>query len=142
MLEAREPRPITVTQIVGVLALAVIVVFIIAFASKAISTYRLRVWRDDLQAEIARMDVERQDLLLEMRRRQSKPWIDQALRQTGQMPPDVLSVRLVSPEPSRDQTHATRLDDPGPTITERVQGLAFFDNPNWDAWTDLLLDRP
>jgi hypothetical protein len=141
MVEAKVPRPVTVTQVVGMLALGMIVFFIIAFAGNAITTYRLRAWRDDLQMEIASMDLERQNLLIEIRRRESMAWVDQALKETGQVPPDVLAVRLVSSESAQRGQDAPEQVDLRPTLTDRVQGLSFFDNPNWRAWMQLLFDR-
>ncbi|MHB1318894.1 MAG: hypothetical protein ACYCYF_09785 [Anaerolineae bacterium] len=142
MVESRGARPITATQVIGVLALTVIVFFIFAFASKAVRTYRLRVWRDDLKTEIAAMELERQGLLLEIQRRESRAWIDEALKETGRVPPGVTSVRLISPEGSPELTQDTDVRSAsGPTITQRVQSLSYFDNPNWSAWMQLLISR-
>jgi hypothetical protein len=142
MIESHSTRPITLTQVVGVVALAVIVFFIVAFASKAISTYRLRAWRDDLRTEIASMELERQGLVLEIRRRGTTAWVDEALKETGLVPPDVISVRLVSPESGQSARDApAQQAEPGETIAERLQGLSFFDNANWRAWLQLLQGR-
>lgn len=142
MVDSRGPRPISVTQVVGVLALAVIVFFIGAFASKAIRTYRLRAWRDDLRVEIAEMELDRQNLLLEIERRQSLAWIDEALKETGQVPPEVLAVRLV-PSDGAAPAIDTGISEvqAGASLTDRVQELSYFDNPNWRAWMQLLLNR-
>ncbi len=142
MVDSRGPRPISVTQVVGVLALAVIVFFIGAFASKAIRTYRLRAWRDDLRVEIAEMELDRQNLLLEIERRQSLAWIDEALKETGQVPPEVLAVRLV-PSDGTAPAIDTGISEvqAGASLTDRVQELSYFDNPNWRAWMQLLLNR-
>ena len=142
MVDSRGPRPISVTQVVGVLALAVIVFFIGAFASKAIRTYRLRAWRDDLRVEIAEMELDRQNLLLEIERRQSLAWIDEALKETGQVPPEVLAVRLV-PSDGTSPAIDTGISEvqAGASLTDRVQELSYFDNPNWRAWMQLLLNR-
>lgn len=142
MAESRSAKPITAAQVIGVLALTVIIFFIFAFASKAVRTYKLRVWRDDLKAEIATMEVERQGLLLEIQRRESKAWIDEALKETGRVPPGVTSVRLISPEGSPQSIQDADVQSaPGPTITQRVQSLSYFDNPNWSAWVQLLVNR-
>jgi hypothetical protein len=142
MVESRNPRPITATQVIGVLALAVIVFFIFAFASKAIRTYRLRAWRDDLVTEIASMELERQGLLLEIKRRESLAWVDEALKETGRVPAGVTSVRLVSPEGSPRTAQAPAVQgEANPTINQRVRSLSYFDNPNWSAWVQLLLNR-
>ncbi|NLT74459.1 MAG: hypothetical protein GXX94_09760 [Chloroflexi bacterium] len=142
MSEPRSIRPVTVSQVVGVLALAIIVFFIVAFAGKAIRTYRLRAWRDDLLSEIASMEQERQDLVLEIGRRESAAWIDEALKETGRVPPGVLSVRLVSPERGEGVVrNASQEGSSGPDLAERVQGLSFFENDNWRAWVQLLTKR-
>lgn len=142
MVDSRGPRPITVTQVVGVMALAVIVFFIGAFASKAIRTYRLRVWRDELKVEIAEMELDRQNLLLEIERRQSLAWIDEALKETGQVPPEVLAVRLVPSEGTVAAVDAPSiLEQTGASLSDRMHDLSYFDNPNWRAWMQLLLNR-
>jgi len=141
MVEPKGTRPITVAQVVGVLALAVIIFFIIAFASKAVTTYRLRAWRDDLQAEIAAMELEKQNLLLEIKRRESMAWVDEALKEAGQVPPGVLAVRLVSPDSVPADRQPSELAGARESLTGRMEGLRFFDNPNWRAWVQLLLHR-
>ncbi|MGI6368059.1 MAG: hypothetical protein ACOX2L_06800 [Anaerolineae bacterium] len=142
MVEPRSQRPITLAQVVGILALALIVYFIIAFAGKAVSTYRLRAWRDELQAQIAVMELERQNLLLEIERRQSAAWLDEALKETGQVPSGVLAVRLVPIEDSDSQDTAPSAGQVlTETLAERVQHLDYFDNPNWRAWMALILQQ-
>ena len=141
MIESHSSRPITITQIVGVMALALIVFLIIAFAGKAVSTYRLRAWRNELQSELAAMDLERQNLLLEIERRQSLAWIDEALKETGQVPQGVTAVRLVNTGGSSDAFQSSASEPAQQSLTERVQSLSYFDNPNWRAWVRLLLNR-
>ena len=142
MVESKSTRPITLTQVVGVMALAVIVFFIAACASTAISTYRLRAWRDDLRTEISAMELERQGLILEIKRRGTMAWVDEALKETGQVPPGVISVRLVSPESGQPVREGpVQQAEPGATIAERLQGLSMFDNANWRAWLQLLQGR-
>jgi hypothetical protein len=141
MTEPRISRPITVTQVVGMLALVLIVFFIASFASKAVETYRLRAWLYDMEQEIASMERQYAALELEKQRRESEAWIDEALKEAGLMPPDVLVVRVVAPDVA-----------PTPPPREIVPGLAprlpgageigpLFDNPNWKAWVDLILNR-
>jgi hypothetical protein len=140
MPEPRVSRPITVTQVVGVLALVLILLFIVAFASKAVESYRLRTWLNDMEDEIAAMERTREALELEKERRESKAWVDEALKEAGRMPPDVLVVRLVTSEAAPAATReppvslATRLPD----VT---QVGPLFDNPNWKAWIDLIVGR-
>ncbi len=142
MADSRGPRPITISQVVGVMALVVIVFFIGAFASAAIRTYRLRAWRDELRVEIAEMELDRKNLLLEIERRQSLAWIDEALKETGQVPPGVLAVRLVPSEGTAVAVDASvTREHTGDSLTDRVQELSYFDNPNWRAWMLLLLNR-
>ncbi len=143
MDQSRTMRPISVPQIVGILTLALIVYFGVAFASKAVDTYRLRLWRNDLEHEIAAMERQRQALLIERERRESLSWIDQALKETGRVPADVLVVRLVSP--AVRQAPSIPSVEPvseAPAISDRIEDLALFDNPNWTAWLQLLLRRP
>ncbi len=88
------------------------------------------------------MELDRQNLLLEIERRQSLAWIDEALKETGQVPPEVLAVRLV-PSDGTAPAIDTGISEvqAGASLTDRVQELSYFDNPNWRAWMQLLLNR-
>lgn len=142
MAEPRIPKPITITQIVGVLALGLILLFIVSYTSKAIETYRLRTWRDNLIQEIQAMERQRQALVAEKERRETKAWIDQALKEAGRVPPDVLVVRVVVPETTPTPATPPRgIALLPPSGVEQLRTITFFDNPNWKAWMDLLLHR-
>lgn len=141
-------RPITVTQVVGLVALVLIVLFVAAFASKAVEAYRLKMWLADIEQEIAAMERQREALELEIERRQSKAWIDQALKEAGRVPPGVLAVRLETSEEGDTSAELPAAPTPRPafrtpTLAAPDQGRAgpLFGNPNWKAWMDLLLSR-
>jgi hypothetical protein len=148
MTEPRFSRPITVTQVVGLVALVLIVLFVGAFASKAVESYRLGMWLHDIEQEIAAMERQREVLQLELERRQSKAWIDQALKEAGRIPPDVLAVRLATSEADDTSTGLPAAPTPRPafrtpTLAAPEKGRAgpLFGNPNWKAWMDLILSR-
>ncbi len=139
--EPRVSRPITVTQVVGMLALVLIVFFIVAFASKAVETYRLRTWLHDMEQEIAAMEREYAALTLEKQRRESDAWIDQALKEAGRVPPGVLVVRVVTPEAAPKPEPREIVPGLVPRLPEAGEIGPLFDNPNWKAWMDLILNR-
>jgi hypothetical protein len=149
MAEPRISKPITVTQVVGMLALVLIVFFVGAFASKAVETYRLRMWLSDMEQEIAAMERQRESLELELQRRESKAWIDQALKETGRVPPDVLVVRVMPSDAAAPaQAEAAALAPTRPAFSTPALDLAedglsgpLFGNPNWKAWMALFLNR-
>ncbi len=150
MAEPRSPKPITVTQVVGLLALILIVLFIGAFASKAIETYRLQNWLNEIEDEIASMERQREALQLEIERRQSKAWADQALKEAGRVPPDVLVVRLATAEPVEGAAPLsgplTPTPRPGfytPALSAPDQGRTgpLFGNANWKAWMELIFGQ-
>lgn len=148
MTEPRSPRPITVTQVVSVLAAVLIILFIAAFADRAVESYRLGVWLAEMDYEIAALERTREALELERERRMSDAWIDQALREAGRFPPDVLVVRVVTPALAAPALHTPTPPAPE-AVTEftplQPQGQAtgpLFGNPNWEAWMELLFGRP
>ncbi len=151
MAEPRISRPITVTQVVGLLALILIVFFVGAFASKAVETYRLRTWLNEIEQEIASLERQREALHLEIERRQSNAWIDQALKETGRVPADVLVVRVATPEAAASPgagSAAPLVEDSRPTFStpsldlpEDGRSGPLFGSPNWKAWMALIFGR-
>lgn len=139
--EPRVSRPITVTQVVGMLALILIVFFIVSFASKAVETYRLRTWLHDMEQEIAFMEREYAALTLEKQRREADAWIDQALKEAGRVPPGVMMVRVEAPEAVPTPQPREVLPGLTPRLPEAGEIGPLFDNPNWKAWMDLILNR-
>lgn len=148
MTEPRSPRPITVTQVVSVLAAVLIILFIAAFADRAVESYRLGVWLSEMDGEIAALERTREALELEKERRQTGAWVDQALKEAGRFPPDVLVVRVVTPALA-----APAWPEPTPSAQEAASGFVsrqphqgqetgrLFGNPNWEAWMELLFGR-
>jgi hypothetical protein len=118
----------------GILAFTLALFFMFSFASKSVEAYRLRSWRDELRRELAQMERERAELLNEIQYRQSAAWKDQALRDSGWLPPD--EIRVI-PEPGRAAS-APPVTDVPPERAEQPGHWLLFDNPNWSAWLDLL----
>ncbi len=143
-------RPITKTQIIGILALTLALFFIVSFATRSVDLYRMKAWRARLESEIAGLRREKLALEFEIRRRESTAWVDQALRGMGRVPPGTL---LVTPseatqgQPSAsapalvgDSTPATGLAN---ILTPASAGgaataPALFANPTWEAWRKLI----
>ncbi len=139
-MTAGPSRSITVAQVVAILASTLVLFFLIAFATKALDAHRLRIWRDRLQGEIAAMEQERQLLEAELARRRSAAWLEEALRDAGQVGEKMVGVVLVTATPP-PQTDATPALVETPPVSATSQG-ALFANPNWAAWMRLLWGRP
>lgn len=141
-------RTITLAQVVGVLAFTLALFFVVAFATKSAEAYRLKNWRDALKDEIAGLERRKVEIEEEVRVRQLLAWVQEALRDAGRVPADVVRVvpvtttpRLVvapnlaaTPDPAaRPMSHALPTVTPAPTRKE-----ALFDNPHWGAWARLI----
>lgn len=129
-------RPISPQQIVAVLAATLVLFFLVAFTTKSLDAYRLRTWRDRLQEDIAQMEHQREELQEELRRRQSRAWLEEVLRDAGYLPDDVISVVVytVTPAPApQDAAVASPTPTPVPAWSD-----AWFDNPHWRAWQRLI----
>jgi hypothetical protein len=137
MSERGPVRPVTTTQAVGILASTLALFFLVAFVTKAVDAYRLRNWRSRLEVEIAQMTNERQELEQELQRRQSAAWIDEVLRDAGQVPEGGVSVIAVTVVPSPGL--ATPTPSAGVVVAPRTsERPTMFDNPQWRAWLQLL----
>jgi hypothetical protein len=134
MLSRRNARSLSVGQMLGILAFTLTLFFMISFASKSVEAYRLRSWRDELRRELAQMERERAELLNEIEYRQSDDWKDQALRDSGWLPPD--EIRVV-PVPGDVPAPIPTVDAPDKAAAQPEPWL-LFDNSNWRAWLDLL----
>ncbi len=113
--------------------------FVVAFTTKAVDAYRLRTWRDQLQGEIVAMERERDELRLELARRQTWAWVDERLRDAGMVPEGVVSVIAV---PISEATPASAEAAPAEGALSAAgdgsTGGSAFDNANWEAWQRLI----
>ncbi|MBN1400041.1 MAG: hypothetical protein JXA74_04345 [Anaerolineae bacterium] len=134
MLSRRTGWSLSAAQILGILAFTLALFFMFSFAGKSVEAYRLRNWRDELRRELAQMERERAELVNEIQYRQSAAWQDQALRDSGWLPPD--EIRVV-PVPGDASSPAPLVDSPDKVVAQPEPWL-LFDNPNWRAWIDLL----
>lgn len=130
-------RPVSTTQIVAVLSCTLALFFMVAFVTKSVDAYRLRNWRDRLQAEIDDMLRQRQELEQELERRQGRAWAEEVLRDAGQVPPG--GVRIL-PVPVTPQAVVGAPVQPTPPAAGSGAGAgrALFDNPQWRAWRLLI----
>jgi len=140
----RRGRAISKTQVIGILAMMLSLLFIVSFAMKSYELYRLRAWRAQLQQEIATRQREIAELQLEQERRESLAWVDQALRETGRVPPNVLVVTVLDATPA---PVAPVAEAPAATPASRQEPLpqlpvdAWFRNPHWEAWKKLIRQK-
>jgi len=126
-------------QVALIVGASVLVWFLVAFTAKAVDAWRLRTWRDELQGEITAMQRERDALRRELDRRQTYAWVDEQLRDAGLVPEGVVSVMAVpaSPAATEGAEAAPRSEVPAvPGVP--VGGGGAFDNPNWEAWQQLI----
>ncbi len=131
----KSTRSVTSTQIVVVLAATLTLFFLVSFASKALDAYRLRNWRDRLQAEIVQLERQQSDLQEQVRRRESQEWVEEALRDAGQVPVGgvIVMARPITPGPTEPSPAGTPAR---PLSTVDIEGL--FNNPVWEAWRRLI----
>jgi len=109
---------------------------VVAFASKSLDAYRLRERRDQLADEVATLEQQRADLQAEVLRRQTTPWMEEALRDAGLLPQDVVGVVPVTATPG--PAVPTPSAQPVTMPTAPAVGLAPFANDNWQAWQRLI----
>lgn len=143
----RRGRTITKTQAIGILAMTLALLFIVSFAGKSLELYRLRAWRAQLQQEIAAREREIAALKFEKERRESLAWVDQALRETGRVPPNVLVVTVLdatpapaAPLPLAPEERAAPPPDRRGILPQLPSG-DWFRNPNWEAWQRLIRQK-
>jgi cell division protein FtsB len=136
-MDERAPvRAITAAQVLGILTSTLALFFLVAFVAKSLDAYRLKNWRDRLQAEIAEMVNQRVALEEEVQRRQSQAWIEEALRDAGQVSEGLVSVNIMTATP-RPVTYPTPTLLPTPTTPPPSQ-KSLFSGPHWRAWMRLL----
>ena len=136
MGEYPSSRPITVAQILGILASAMALFFLVAFVTKSVDAYRLKNWRDRLRGEIDEMIQRRVGLEEELQRRQSQSWLEEVLRDAGQVQGSVVSVVVatVTPDP-RSQLAVSATPIP---VAGSSPARSLLSNPHWKAWMRLL----
>lgn len=136
MIERRPNRPVSTTQIMGIMASTLALFFMVAFATKAIDAYRLARWRERIKAEITDLEHEKRALELEIEYRQSEAWLHEVLRDAGMVRDDTVRVLpiTVTPQPT-PLTTAT----PAPALVPPpVREPVAFSNANWEAWQRLI----
>lgn len=136
MNEPLPSRPITVAQVIGIFASTLALFFMVAFVAKSLDAYRLKSWRARLQAEIEEMLQQRAVLEEEVRRRQSQAWLEEALRDTGQVAEGMISVTLMTATPG-PTAFPKPTTTPSPTVGMPSR-RSLFSGPHWRAWMRLL----
>jgi len=134
--EHKPSRPVSTAQIAGVLSSTLALFFVIAFVGKSLEAYRLRRWRDSVRVEIASMVRQRDELEQQVRRRQSDAWVEEVLRDAGQISDGLVRVVAVTftPHPVVSATPgALPAATPAPAAPPSL-----FQNQNWRAWQRLI----
>jgi hypothetical protein len=119
-----------------VLAATLALYLIVAFATKSLDAFRLRARRDELAGEVATLEQQRADLQAELLRRQTTPWMDEALRDAGLLPEGVVAVAPMTATPG--PVVPTPSVQPVATPQAPAVSRAPFANPNWQAWQRLI----
>ena len=132
----KPTRPVSIQQIVAILASTLALFFMVAFATKSVEAYRLRAWETSLEEDIAEMRRVKQELEAEIERRNSQAWAAQVLRDGGMLPEDVVSVvvQVATPVPAAEEPALEVLVVPTPPPV----GDTLFDNAHWYAWERLI----
>lgn len=135
---AESSHTIRPAQFLRVLALCMSLFFVIAFAHKSIEAHKLGKWREDLRAEVAQMEQQRENLEKELARRDSEEWSDQILREAGWVPEGVVRVIAIPEIPQATGATEPLIVSPPPTPTPDSESI-WFNNPRWRAWQRLVL---
>ncbi|MHB1294401.1 MAG: hypothetical protein ACYC4R_05325 [Anaerolineae bacterium] len=149
MIDHRPAKPVSTAQIIGILASTLALFFLVAFGTKAFDAYRLRIWRDEIKAEISAMERERMELEAEKKRRQPDEYAEQVLRDAGMVPEGGVLVTVVERTPTpigaEAGSQATPAATPLPGVAEVAAVEAnppadggLFENANWNAWKQLI----
>lgn len=136
MNDARPTGPISPKQALIVVLATLALYLLVAFASKSLDAYRLRERRDDLANEVATLEQQRADLQAELQRRQTTPWMEEALRDAGLLPEGVVGVVALTATPG--PVVPTPSAQPVTTPNTPTQSYTLFSNSNWQAWQQLI----
>lgn len=131
-------KTITKAQAIGILALTLALLLIVSFAAKSVELYRLEAWRAQLGRDIAEMQRQVESLKLEKQRRESMAWVDEALRETGRVPSNIMVVTVVDATPVVAPAAAST---PAQHIEPQDLVEKLFRNPNWEAWKKLIRQK-
>lgn len=129
-------RTITAAQVVAVLTSTLALFFIAAFVAKSFDAYRLKNWRDRLRAEIEEMIRQRMTLEEEVQRRASQAWLEEALRDAGQVSEGMVGVTIVTATPGPALSPTPTSTPPVPLSS--VSKKSLLGGPYWRAWMRLL----
>lgn len=129
-----------IRRVVGIIAVTLVLCFVVSLVRKSMEAYELRQWIQQLEAEVAELEQERAELLIEIQRRESSTWMDQVLREAGRLPPGVSRVYLVTTEAETATTLSTPTPTPQPP-SEQPSSTGLFEGENWEAWMKALRAR-
>jgi hypothetical protein len=136
MSESRQGGPISPRQAVIAVAATLGLYLLVSFASKSMDAYRLRLRRDEMALQVATLEQQRTDLQVELARRQTTPWMEEALRDSGLLPTEAVGVVLVTATPG--PVAPTPSAQPVAASAEPAVGGKLFSNLNWQAWQRLI----
>ena len=134
----RRVRQFGTVHIVGTVAAALGLLFIIAFGAKVLEAYRLRNWRQRLQVEVLQLEREQAEWQYDVQRRQSTAWVEEELGRIGMVCDDQVSVVAVAVSSA---TISTVSSEPAPAelvLPKPAGDGGLFKNTNWQAWRRLI----
>ncbi len=134
-MSENETKPVTTTQVVAILIVTLLLFFVVALVSKSVDAYRLKSWRKQLTAEIEDMKLKRAELEEEVRRRKSKEWVEEALRDAGQVPARGIRVMVATSTPGP----VTKSTPVASDMTLAQGGNRLFANTHWASWWRLIM---
>lgn len=126
-------------RILAVASVGFAIIFLVSFVLSSLELYRFQNWRDELTQEIASLEREKIGLLIEIERRQSPEWIEQAAADSGLVPQKDRIVRAVSPPTTIDDSSPIEQVAPQPLPIGPMHKEQPFDNTNWRGWRTLIL---
>ena len=134
----RRNRQFGAVQIVGAIAAALGLLFVIAFGAKVLEAYRLRNWRERLQVEVRQLEREQAEWQYEVQRRQSTAWVEEELGRIGLVRDDQVSVVAVAAAPVTTSTISSEPAPAEPIPSTPAGDTGLFRNANWQAWRRLI----
>jgi len=136
MDEHSPSRPVTAAQVMGIVASTMALFFMVAFVTKSVDAYRLKNWRDRLWGEIDEMIQQRVELEEELQRRESQSWLEEVLRDAGEVGEGMVSVVVAAATPDpRAQVPVSATPASGASASPTGSLLS---TPHWKAWMRLL----
>lgn len=127
----KSGRPVSLTQVLVVVILAIVVYFAVDLTQAAFTIYRLRGWEESLDKEVAELQTEVGQLQKQKEQMHTDAYLERKAREELRLvrPGDVLVVPVTDkaqPTPAPQITPS-----PGPSLPPVEK-----EKPFWQAWWD------